>query len=72
MADADEEAIRGPSTEASQIETDLSDETQDFRLLNHLNLCVHGLETGETSSRIQVSGIHKLIVSPQSLRHIIR
>lgn len=38
MADADEEAIRATSTEAPQIETDLSDETQDFRLLNHLNL----------------------------------
>lgn len=40
MADADEDAIRGPSTEPTQIETDLSDETQDFRLLNHLNLYV--------------------------------
>ena len=38
MADADEEAIRATTTEAPQIETDLSDETQDFRLLNHLNL----------------------------------
>ncbi|KAJ5148169.1 Mitotic checkpoint protein BUB3.2 [Penicillium atrosanguineum] len=37
MADADEEAIRATTTEAPQIETDLSDETQDFRLLNHLN-----------------------------------
>lgn len=47
MADADEDAIRGPATEASQIETDLSDETQDFRLLNHLSLYVHRLWTGE-------------------------
>lgn len=38
MADADDEAIRASTTEAPQIETDLSDETQDFRLLNHLNL----------------------------------
>ncbi|KAJ5894784.1 hypothetical protein N7495_006475 [Penicillium taxi] len=38
MADAEEDAIHGPSTvEATQVETDLSDETQDFRLLNHLN-----------------------------------
>ncbi|KAJ5097965.1 hypothetical protein N7532_004966 [Penicillium argentinense] len=37
MADKDEDAIRGTSVEATQIETDLSDETQDFRLLNHLN-----------------------------------
>ncbi|KAJ5184154.1 hypothetical protein N7492_001770 [Penicillium capsulatum] len=37
MADADEDAIRGPSVEATQVETDLSDETQDFRLLNHLS-----------------------------------
>lgn len=42
MADADEDAIRGPSTEFTQVETDLSDETQDFRLLNHLNLYVPG------------------------------
>ncbi|KAF7717548.1 Uncharacterized protein PECH_006587 [Penicillium ucsense] len=37
MADADEDAVRGTAVEATQIETDLSDETQDFRLLNHLN-----------------------------------
>ncbi|KAJ6024111.1 hypothetical protein N7540_004908 [Penicillium herquei] len=37
MADADEDVIRAPGVEASQIETDLSDETQDFRLLSHLN-----------------------------------
>ncbi|KAJ5159494.1 uncharacterized protein N7482_006498 [Penicillium canariense] len=37
MADADEDAIRGTAVQATQIETDLSDETQDFRLLNHLN-----------------------------------
>lgn len=40
MADADEDAARGRSVEATQIETDLSDETQDFRLLNHLSLYV--------------------------------
>ena len=40
MADADEDAVRGTTVEATQIETDLSDETQDFRLLNHLNLYV--------------------------------
>lgn len=38
MVDKDEDAIRGTSVEATQIETDLSDETQDFRLLNHLSL----------------------------------
>ena len=43
MADADEDAIRGPSTEAANADTDLSDETQDFRLLNHLSLYVHKL-----------------------------
>ncbi|KAJ5645182.1 hypothetical protein N7507_011193 [Penicillium longicatenatum] len=37
MADADEEVINSTSTEAPQIEVDLSDETQDFRLLNHLS-----------------------------------
>ncbi|KAJ5690764.1 hypothetical protein N7462_005156 [Penicillium macrosclerotiorum] len=37
MADADEDTIRGPSTGASQADVDLSDETQDFRLLNQLN-----------------------------------
>ncbi|KAF3384560.1 putative tRNA-splicing endonuclease subunit sen54, partial [Penicillium rolfsii] len=37
MADADEDAVRGNTVEATQIEVDLSDETQDFRLLNHLN-----------------------------------
>jgi tRNA-splicing endonuclease subunit Sen54 len=41
MADADEDAVRGTTVEATQIEVDLSDETQDFRLLNHLNLYVH-------------------------------
>lgn len=38
MADADEDAARGRSVEPTQVETDLSDETQDFRLLNHLSL----------------------------------
>jgi len=40
MADADEDAIPPPAIGSEQIETDLSDETQDFRLLNHLNLYV--------------------------------
>lgn len=40
MADADEDAVRGTTVGATQIETDLSDETQDFRLLSHLNLYV--------------------------------
>jgi hypothetical protein len=40
MADADEDTARLPATGSEQIETDLSDETQDFRLLNHLNLYV--------------------------------
>lgn len=43
MADADEDAICGPSTEAANADTDLSDETQDFRLLNHLSLYVRKL-----------------------------
>jgi tRNA-splicing endonuclease subunit Sen54 len=38
MEDKDEDAVRGTSVEPTQIETDLSDETQDFRLLSHLNL----------------------------------
>ena len=38
MADADEDTIYAKSGEATQVETDLTDETQDFRLLNHLNL----------------------------------
>lgn len=46
MADADEDAVRGTAVEATQIETDLSDETQDFRLLNHLNLYV-GIGAGQ-------------------------
>ncbi|KAJ5925725.1 tRNA-splicing endonuclease subunit Sen54 [Penicillium verhagenii] len=37
MADADEEVITSTSAEAPQVEVDLSDETQDFRLLNHLS-----------------------------------
>lgn len=36
MADTDESAIH--SSDATQIETDLSDETQDFRFLNNLSL----------------------------------
>ncbi|KAJ5956343.1 hypothetical protein N7501_010622 [Penicillium viridicatum] len=37
MADADEDAIRAPENASAQPEVDLSDETQDFRFLNHLN-----------------------------------
>ncbi|KXG52818.1 uncharacterized protein PGRI_080740 [Penicillium griseofulvum] len=36
MADVDEEAIQAPAN-ASTEDVDLSDETQDFRFLNHLN-----------------------------------
>lgn len=36
MADTDETAIH--SHESTQVESDLSDETQDFRLLNNLSL----------------------------------
>ena len=42
MADVDEEAIQAPAN-ASTEDVDLSDETQDFRFLNHLNLYDHGL-----------------------------
>lgn len=41
MADTDEAAIHLPNSSndsAPQIETDLSDETQDFRFLNNLAL----------------------------------
>lgn len=39
MADTDEAAIHLPSQDsAPQIETDLSDETQDFRFLNQIAL----------------------------------
>lgn len=40
MADADEDAIHLPHSHdsATQIEVDLSDETQDFRFLNNLSL----------------------------------
>ncbi|KAJ5584889.1 uncharacterized protein N7459_004689 [Penicillium hispanicum] len=37
MADADEDAVHAKSGESSQVEADLTDETQDFRLLNHLS-----------------------------------
>ncbi|EAW06730.1 tRNA-splicing endonuclease subunit SEN54 family protein [Aspergillus clavatus NRRL 1] len=38
MADMDEDAARLPSTDSStHIEVDLSDETQDFRMLNHIS-----------------------------------
>lgn len=41
MADIDEAAIHMPSNDSSaHIDTDLSDETQDFRMLNHLTLFV--------------------------------
>ena len=42
MAEADEDAAHLPNSHesAGQIETDLSDETQDFRLLNNLSLQV--------------------------------
>lgn len=36
MADVDEDVVQTPVT--GQVEVDLSDETQDFRFLNHLNL----------------------------------
>ncbi|KAL2819776.1 hypothetical protein BJX63DRAFT_418720 [Aspergillus granulosus] len=37
MADLDEAAINTPSNDAGHIEVDLSDETQDFRMLNSLS-----------------------------------
>jgi tRNA-splicing endonuclease subunit Sen54 len=43
MADADEDVIHAPENASTQPEVDLSDETQDFRFLNHLNLYGHGL-----------------------------
>lgn len=43
MADADEDLIRTPENVSTQPEVDLSDETQDFRFLNHLNLYEHNL-----------------------------
>lgn len=36
MADTDEAAIQNNAT---PVDIDLSDETQDFRMLNHLSLC---------------------------------
>jgi hypothetical protein len=42
MADADEDVVHTPSaTAVPPPEVDLSDETQDFRFLNHLNLYEH-------------------------------
>lgn len=41
MADTDEAAIHLPSNDSAHIDTDLSDETQDFRMLNHLTLSVY-------------------------------
>lgn len=38
MADTDEAAIHSSQNSSGQIETDLSDETQDFRILNNLSL----------------------------------
>lgn len=42
MADADEDAIHLPASHDSgaHIDHDLSDETQDFRFLNNLSMCV--------------------------------
>lgn len=41
MADTDEAAIHLPSNDsAPHFETDLSDETQDFRMLNNISLLV--------------------------------
>jgi len=37
MADADEDVIKNPDV-STQAEVDLSDETQDFRFLNNLNM----------------------------------
>ncbi|CAG8087036.1 unnamed protein product [Penicillium salamii] len=38
MADADEEFLQNPANASVQPEVDLSDETQDFRFLNNLNI----------------------------------
>lgn len=38
MADADEEVLQNPANASVQPEVDLSDETQDFRFLNNLNM----------------------------------
>lgn len=57
MADADEDAVRGTAVEATQIEVDLSDETQDFRLLNHLNLYVR-LELASCESTCLASSLY--------------
>lgn len=38
MADADEEFLQNPANASVQPEVDLSDETQDFRFLNNLNM----------------------------------
>lgn len=46
MADADEDAIRAPENASTQPEVDLSDETQDFRFLNHLNLYEQNYSSG--------------------------
>ncbi|KAJ5497472.1 hypothetical protein N7463_009459 [Penicillium fimorum] len=37
MADVDEDAIKAPANASTEPDVDLSDETQDFRFLNHLN-----------------------------------
>ncbi|PLN83934.1 putative tRNA splicing endonuclease subunit [Aspergillus taichungensis] len=42
MADTDEAAIHMPSNDSAHIDTDLSDETQDFRMLNHLTFLTDG------------------------------
>ena len=43
MADADEAAVHAPANASTEPDIDLSDETQDFRFLNHLNLYEHDL-----------------------------
>jgi tRNA-splicing endonuclease subunit Sen54 len=40
MADADEDVLQNPASASAQVEVDLSDETQDFRFLNNLNMYV--------------------------------
>lgn len=36
--EVDQESLHASKAEATQVETDLTDETQDFRLLERLNL----------------------------------
>ncbi|KAJ5356946.1 hypothetical protein N7517_011555 [Penicillium concentricum] len=37
MADVDEDVVKAPANASTEPDVDLSDETQDFRFLNHLN-----------------------------------